>query len=101
MKEIVTANNVTLVYDDTLVVGDLITTYHSGYHRLTRIEDRGERNTPLFHYNKVYDSEGNPRKGRNACDASYCRSAKEGLPISINNMQEKLTRLTKILQELG
>jgi hypothetical protein len=67
MVTVVSPNGVSLEWDDTLEVGQLITGYHVGYHILERIEYRN-RSTPLFHYVRV----DGRNKYRNSCDASFC-----------------------------
>ncbi len=73
MKKVRHENGVILSYDNTIIVGDYITAYHKGIHIVTKIEDRGRRNCPLFHYVSVLNSQYGPMKKReNSCDASYC-----------------------------
>jgi len=77
-------------WDETITVGELITTYNDGYHILTRIEFRERpvmanpdivarshpeyEHTPLFHYVKVLKGDGTPSKRlTSSCDASYCK----------------------------
>jgi hypothetical protein len=67
METVVYPNGVKLTWDNTIQVGQLITTYNIGYHVLERIEYRGDE-TPLFHYVRV---DGRNRY-KNSCDASYC-----------------------------
>jgi len=58
-------------------VGDLITTYHKGYHVVTEVElrwnDNQTPNTSLIHYYRIM-GEGGKKSGKrkNACDASWC-----------------------------
>ena len=92
------SNGVVLTWDETISVGEMITTYNEGYHILTSIDfrDRPARNpiyrstvydtyaiewshdsmqnTPLFHYTKVLTSKGTRSKSiTSKCDASYCK----------------------------
>lgn len=55
-------------------VGDIITAYNSGWHRLLEIVPR-ERFAPLFKYQRVVYENGNKCKRRdiNECDASFCK----------------------------
>lgn len=90
-------------YDETLKIGDLVTTYNAGYHIITNIEDRSNTPalTPLIHYTKVYNDDGTPsKKLRSKCDGSFVRAAQEGLATEINESQSKLDALTKILNTL-
>jgi hypothetical protein len=85
---------VTLTYDDTIKVGDLITAYHSGYHKLLRIEPR-KANPPLFYYKTVFRDDGTPvnSKAPKSCDASYCRFAAP-------EIKQKIAMLNNILYGL-
>lgn len=75
----------------TFKVGDIIKAYHSGYHRITKIEKRfigkndtywddfptciGMEYSPLFYYERVLNEElEEPTRARkfNSCDASHC-----------------------------
>ena len=78
--QITYSNSVVLEYDDTIMVGQLISAYHKGYHVVTRIEFReqddqpGKAASPILHYVKVLDDAGKPSKAlKNSCDASFCR----------------------------
>lgn len=91
-------NGVVLEWDETLTVGELITTYNDGYHILTNIDfrdppprkpelkdtvfdtwpiewsDGAMRYSPIFHYTKVLKGNGERSKALNgSCDASYCK----------------------------
>ena len=100
MKEIRYANGSVLQYDDTIVVGDLIKTYHAGIHRVVSIETR-KKEAPLYHYEIIYDLEGKPsKKVKNCCCASYCLKISEVLPGEIEKHKEAIERLTKILVDL-
>ena len=84
------SNGYVSMWDDTITVGTLITTYHSGYHVLERIEfreipknhcgvtvvehDTQDSYPPVFHYVKVLSSAGDKSKViRNSCEASFCK----------------------------
>jgi hypothetical protein len=91
-------------------VGDLITAYHSGIHRITEIERRfykdendipsflrndkkvGDEYAPIIWYEKVLQENGEiPTKGKkkNRCDGSYCEFATE----FIRKEERKLNKL--------
>lgn len=87
-------NGYTSTWDETIKIGELITTYNEGYHILTNIEYRDRpiydqedivekshpefNYSPLFHYIKVLKSDGTPsKKITSSCDASYCRRVTE------------------------
>lgn len=78
--------------NDEIKVGDIITTYHKGYWRLTKIERRflvesdlrfgvykdgkvGDEYSPLYHYELVMDANGKKPKSKRvkSCDAAYCK----------------------------
>jgi hypothetical protein len=101
MKTIVCKNGVELTYDETIKVGDIITTYSPGFHELTEIEDRGAFKTPLFIYKRVFNDAGEPYKKTlqriTSCDASYCRKATEEIPKIIAEKKKSIEALQKIL----
>lgn len=100
-------------WDKSIEVGDIITAYHDGYHRLDKIELRfyaandifvkrgeakvGEEYSPLFHYTKVMSSNGKKfRNGqKNCCDASYCKLAYVAIHETIMDMKKQITALEK------
>lgn len=100
MTKVTYPNGVVLQYDESIVVGDIITSYHSGFHRVISIEYRGSNTTPLIEYEKVFDKDGNPKRGKNSCDASYCRKAIETLPQILQELDQKHDRLRRILLSL-
>lgn len=57
-------------------VGDIITAYHKGYHRVDEIKPRENPPTPnnfLVYYTKVANNNGKPsRKSKNCCHIDYC-----------------------------
>lgn len=62
-------------YDETIKVGDIISTYHSGFHRVTEVKPR-EGGTPLISYVKIAKDDGSKSKAiPNRCDASFCKHA--------------------------
>ena len=74
-------------WDDTISVGQLISTYYSGFFILERIEysdhlhdmkiissDTEDGRAPIFHFVKVLDAAGNKSKQcRKSCSAIYCK----------------------------
>lgn len=75
MEKVICHNGVVLYWDDTLVVGELVTAYEQGFHILTGIEFR-EGKTPLAHYVTVLKSNGLQVKKQGvtkSCDASCVR----------------------------
>lgn len=74
-------------WDDTISVGQLISTYYSGFFILERIEyndhlhevkiissDTTDRRAPIFHFTKVLNEDGTKSKLiRKSCSAIYCK----------------------------
>ena len=56
----------------TWKVGDVMTAYMPGIHRLIKIEPRGDQ-SPLFYYERILNSNMKPQKASACCDAAYCR----------------------------
>ena len=71
-------------------IGDIITTYHKGYWRLDKIEDRyftdsdnsysnspkdGSLYQPIFYYSQVMTTDFIPKNGKvkKLCDVAWCR----------------------------
>lgn len=81
-------------------IGDLITAYNAGYHRVVMIEERDDISLPLFHFKRVYDSKGNKKGGRvKTCASVYCKPASIGLIERINQLNEEITRLEGVWSE--
>jgi len=57
MKTHTFPNGITLTWDDTIQVGDLVTAYEKGYHIVTAIHHR-EYNPPLIYYKRVVSDSG-------------------------------------------
>lgn len=76
------------MYDESITVGTLITTYHKGYHILTRLEFNGfSDNAPVFHYQKVLNEDGTESNDiDNHCHASYCHR------VLITEVQSKIEK---------
>ena len=96
-------------------VGDLITTYHAGVHRLKKIERRilskedKERHphaykdieaesdmSPLFHYVQVADVNGQKKIGKTTkkCDAFFCKP----FILMVEDLRHKLGDLEALLE---
>lgn len=113
-------SGVKLVWDETISVGELILTYHDGYHILERIEFRdlpeGYQDvhmefsdkeaypfSPLFHYVKVLKGDGTKSKAlRSRCDASYCSRVspelvKKQLDVEIEACTKKFNAIMTFL----
>lgn len=65
-------NGIVASYDDAIVEGSVITAYHSGYFRVTKVDVRS--GTPLFNYLQVAKADGTPVNGKveKCCDGAYC-----------------------------
>lgn len=100
-------------------VGDLVTAYWKGYFRVVAIrhvykpliaENRhqffvpeGDPNAGEYYASIVdviqeYDSYGNSRKSKKSqsCDSSYCKLAKDVLPVIIDDLSSERNRLLDI-----
>jgi hypothetical protein len=87
-------------YDETIKVGDIISAYLTGYHKVTKIEERGGE-VPLFYYQMVADKNGKPKNSKeNYCDAAYCRHAKETLIEEVAKKIKELEQLNSFLHTL-
>ncbi len=97
-----TSKGYRVLYDETFQPGDLITTYHSGYHRFIRYEyeNRGE-SAPLVFYTKAYDSNGKRIKGKavERCDAAFCRRASDRIHSELADLEKIKEKLLNILVE--
>lgn len=98
MKNIIHSNGFVSVYDDTLVKGDLITTYYNGFYEFEYSQDRGPNSTPLYYFRLKYDAKGNPRNSKKikSCDAGYCRRANETINRMIEEHQRCIDNLRRI-----
>jgi hypothetical protein len=60
-------------FDTNIKVGDLITAYQKGFHRVTELTPGGSSGT-LVHYKRVLSDKGRKSKGSiQVCDGSYCK----------------------------
>lgn len=87
-------------YDTSLKVGDLISTFHEGYYILVKIEERLNKENPLFHYKKAYNSDGIEDNYYNiviSCDAYYCQRASKRIVKAIEELEQKKKNLENIL----
>jgi len=103
MTTIKDSNGVELTYDETINVGDIVTAYHSGYHKITEITPRyeigGSPRVPLFTYVLVAKADGTLAKRSSItkeCDASFCRHVKQELAKTITKKKEELARLESL-----
>lgn len=72
LVEVTSANGVIVTYDDEIVVGSVITAYHAGYWRVTKVTHRPGA-TPHFNYEQLLRADGSKAPKRNGgCDAAYC-----------------------------
>ncbi len=103
MTTITYAGGVKLDFDETIKVGDIITAYQSGYHKVTDITPRYQKNgdvmIPLFTYCLVAKANGTVAKGKvitKSCDASYCRRATDALEKTIAEKKAEVARLESL-----
>jgi len=101
MTEEICSNGVKLIWDETLKIGDLITTYHKGYWKLVNITPR-KGSPPMFHYTKSFKPDGTPIAGKATmeCDASYCRNAKGVIADELSKLNRQIAALSKIQASL-
>lgn len=92
-----------------LKVGDIITTYYSGYFKLTGREIRfsdqdvdswrikkGDRNSDLFKFVQIMDKYGRKRNSKEkSCDASYCQK----YDVMLNALKDEVVLIEKTIEE--
>lgn len=93
------SNGVKSIYDETIKVGDLVTAYEKGFHRVTEIKPR-RKDTPLIMYVRVFGANGKPVSSKQhlGCDAAYVRKASERLAeinADISNLQNLVALIEK------
>jgi len=100
MRTYTRLNGYSCEYDDTLKIGDLITSQcNKGFHRLVNIKDRFyDDQVPFFTFVKVYDEYGKPVKSKREyqCDSAYCRRAKESISSLIARYELAIIDLKNI-----
>lgn len=74
-------------------VGDIITTYNSGFHRLLKIEKNGDN--VLFFYQRVATNEGELKniKTELYCQAGFCKPAIYGIEKFITYLEESKKKI--------
>lgn len=99
-------------------IGDIISAYHEGYHKITKISKRwkhitennvyindeynpdtcGEPIGDLIYYIKVYSSDGKPvNSNKTKCsDISFCKPANQSISEEIFKLTEKIRNLKDI-----
>lgn len=100
-------------------LGDLITTYHTGFWRLTDIERRwhqvgailggkdvgGQEHGALFTYAKEYDADFEPikRKGwQEECDESHCRKVDaDWAADEIDKLERRIEQINGFIATIG
>lgn len=94
--------SITTTYDDTIKLGDLITTYWSGYYEVIRIEDRGTIAAPLVYFHQRFDAKGNKRFSKHvkACDISFCRHAADRVAKDIQKKTAELNILKAFYEQI-
>lgn len=66
ISDVVCSNGVVLKCDLTIEPGDIITAYHKGFWKVTKVTPR-KSNTPVIEYTKIGG------KGTKSCDGAYCK----------------------------
>lgn len=106
MQSVTFYNGVTLHWDDTLTVGELVTAYEKGYHVITGFEFR-EGHPPLIYYRRVISDSGKKIKGKGSdlvCDASYVQRVTKAATEAIYQLEtqaaaEKLNNLLEFVTQ--
>ena len=98
-------------------VGDIITAYHAGFHRIDRIEKRyitdelqakhykgkkvGDERSSLYYYTRIADGSCNPKKGQERnCDESYCKLATTSIEEEVKALEERIDKLKQFKQQI-
>ena len=98
-----------------ICVGDIITAYRYGFHKVTKIERRfltkcdisygayknkkeGDEYNPLIYYVMVADEEGNLIKGKavNHCDYSFCGNMDSYINKKTEELKNTISRLLEL-----
>ena len=111
------------IYDKDIKVGELTTSYRSGYFIVTKVERRfyeqrdeshaasmgakiGDEYNSLIHARQIADGKGKPRKGKQdqSCDSSFCsplnhKSIKELRDKEIAAAEDKYKYLLGLIEE--
>jgi len=89
-----------------MVVGDLITSYHAGYHRVVGFHNAEHlKHCPQIEYQTVLNASGKPCKSKRvrSCHIEYCEVVDKKAVIA--DCEEELQAVTQkrdaILLELG
>jgi hypothetical protein len=102
-------NGVTIQYDETIKVGDIIIAYHKGFHKVTKITPRemdisiykrcmnctdySQHASPFITYVQIAKTDGSPAPQRiNTCDASYCQHAKPFIHETVGRLNSILDK---------
>ncbi len=103
MTQVNCTNGVVLHYDETIKVGDIISAYQKGFHRVTEIRDRGANATPLIGYETVARENGTLAKTSSVkhCDASYCRHAAGVIKEEVEKHMQAVGKLQFLLASFG
>jgi hypothetical protein len=100
MTKVTYPNGVTLQYDETIKIGDIISAYQAGYHKVVEIQER-EGSTPFIHYVRVANQNWMPAESKKfSCDASYCIHAQDTLVREILVRQKQLDSLKSFLNSI-
>lgn len=90
---------------DGIRIGDMITAYHKGYHKVIGFHNLGYDYSMQINYERVADSNGNPVKGKNSCSYKYCKkidaqTLKADFDYELYELQRKYRVLDAILTQL-
>ncbi|MNV14827.1 hypothetical protein D3C71_1055240 [compost metagenome] len=80
----------TLKYDPTIQVGDIVTGYHKGYWKVDVVLPR-IGTSPLIYYTRI------DKEGQKSCDGSYCRKVD---PLKLRDqMYDEANKLYDLLMK--
>lgn len=81
-------------------VGDIITSYHKGFHKVTRVTPRnypGRPMTALLDYVRVCGPDGQKAaRNTNSCDSFYCKKVTRS---TVQDLYAKLIERAHVLQD--
>lgn len=98
MTPITLSNGEKCEFDETLKVGDLITTPNAGFYEIVDIKDNAYRPAegPVFYYKMVFTGNGQRRRSKTIDyrDAIWCHRVTEKI------VRERISKHTKAIENL-
>lgn len=86
-----------LRWDDTITVGDVVTAYHAGFHRVTQVVPRPGF-APVIHYKTICKTDGTRVKGNveRSCCCSHAQLAHQSINEEIAKLNATIARLEQL-----